>query len=134
MGVPKTMQGFLYGSIFDNGKVTGNQVAYIYPGTKLALMGKFKNNQMISAHAVTVEKILCKNNFLTIEFGKASGPKFHHSSSTNVSLGDMPLVEDPYEARTVKIVSSNSLNSGMVHISCFDTGNQIISDKPLFEH
>ena len=33
-----------------NGKMDGNDIAYIYPKAKLALIGKFKNNIMFSAH------------------------------------------------------------------------------------
>ena len=41
-----------------NGKITGNDAAYIYPRSNLALVGKFQNNQMISAQKAIVEN--CK--------------------------------------------------------------------------
>ena len=116
MGAPKDIQGFLYGPIGINGKITGNRVAYIYPRSNLALFGKFRNNQMISAQKVKIEKLSCENNVLLLEFGKSSGPHFHLSISTNSSIGDMSLVLDPYEANTVKIRNSSLPNSGMFHI------------------
>ena len=114
-GSPKSIQGFLYGKIGINGKITGNHAAYIYPRSNLALVGKFQNNQMISAQKAIVEKVLCQNNILSIKFGKLSGPKFHLSISTNASIGDMPLVQDPYEANTVTIKRSGLPNSGLSH-------------------
>ena len=118
-GSPKNIQGFLYGRIGINGKITGNHAAYIYPRSNLALVGKFQNNQMKSAQKAIVEKVLCQNNILTIEFGKLSGPHFHLSISTNASIGDMPLVQDPYEANTVTIKKSSLPNSGIFHILCW---------------
>ena len=73
---------------------------------------------MISAQKAEIEKISCKNNLLSIEWGKVSGHSFHRSISTNSSFGDMPFVQDPYEASTVKIGPSSLPISGMVPISC----------------
>ena len=118
MGIPQNVQGYIYGPIDDEGKITGSEAAYIYPRSKLALVGKFRNNQMLSAQKSEIEKISCKNNKLSIGFSKPNGPKFHRSLSTNSSLGDMTLVQDPYEAITVEIRYSTETNFGKIHISC----------------
>ena len=93
MGSPQVIQGLLFGPVGHDGKVTGNNVAYIYPRSRIALFGKFRNNQMISAQETKIKKISCKNNLLSIEFEKPKGPFFHRSISTNSSFGDMPLIQ-----------------------------------------
>ena len=40
------------------------------------------------------------------------GQKFHLSIGTNASVGDMPLVPDPYETMTIKVDKSTIPNSG----------------------
>ena len=48
-------QGFLYGTIGKNEKMSGDNVAYIYPGkANLSLISKFKNNIMISGRKAVI--------------------------------------------------------------------------------
>ena len=108
----------MYGPIGVNGKITGNNAAYIYPRSNLGLIGKFEESQMKSAQKAVIKKISCKHNVLSVEFGEKSGPYFSRSISTNHSLGDKPFVQDPYEAITVTIENSKISNFGMFHISC----------------
>ena len=50
---------------------------YIYPGAKLALVGKFKSNVMIAGQRADIIQATCKNNMVSVKFGKPDGPKFH---------------------------------------------------------
>ena len=104
-------QGYLYGPM-ENGKMSNDNMAYIYPFARLALVGKFVNNKMVSAQAAQITKAICKNNMLKLEFSQPTGPKFHYNLSTWNYIGDMPLVRDPYETLTVRLDISSVPNSG----------------------
>ena len=43
-GIPLDGQGYMYGKLQADGQIGGNNEAYIYPWTKLALLGQFKGN------------------------------------------------------------------------------------------
>ena len=110
---PKSTQGYLYGQIQTNdGQVGGINEAYVYPGARLALVGRFKNNHMESAQASKITRITCSNNVLKLEFSQPYGPKLHFNPSTNETIGEMPLVPDSYEEITVKVDTSGVPNSG----------------------
>ena len=107
-GVPASIQGWLYSSYADDSK----NAAYIYPWGKLALVGEFKENIMTSAQKADIIKVKCHKNMLELEFSQPSGPKFYFSPGNTTSMGDMPLVPDPYEAMTVVVEDSRVPNSG----------------------
>ena len=74
-GNPIKSQGFLYGTIGKNEKMSGDNVAYIYPGkANLSLIGKFKNNIMISGRKAVIQKATCRDNLITLEFSSPEGP------------------------------------------------------------
>ena len=66
-------QGFLYGKIDQNGKMNGNDIVYIYPKAKLALVGKFKDNVMISARKSFITEVNCENDLLQLKFSTPEG-------------------------------------------------------------
>ena len=95
-----------------NGLIGGSDEAFIYPGSKLALLGHFKDNHMMSAQAADIIEATCSENVLKLTFSHPRGPKFHYNLSSNETVGDMPLVPDPYEAMTIKLETSSVPNSG----------------------
>ena len=111
---PLSTQGYLYGQVQTNdGQIGGLNEAYVYPGSKLALVGRFKNSHMESAQAANITRITCSNNVLKLEFSQPYGPEFYFNPSTNETIGEMPLVPDPYEAITVKVDASGVPNAGL---------------------
>ena len=105
------LQGYLYGTIGSNGKLSGNG-AYIYPYAKMVLLGTFKNNQMVSARKAFIKDIQCKNDQVYLSFTDPSGPKLYLDKATNVSMGNLPLIPDPYEMGTIAIKKSKLHGSG----------------------
>ena len=71
---------------------------------------------MISAQKAEIEQVSCNNDILSITFGKNTGPQLHRSVSTNSSLGNMPFVHDPYEARMVNVGSSDIENLDLLFV------------------
>ena len=105
------LHGYLYGTIGSNGKLSGNG-AYIYPYAKMVLLGTFKNNQMVSARKAFIKDIQCKNDQVYLSFTDPSGPKLYLDKATNVSMGNLPLIPDPYETMTIEVKPSSIPNAG----------------------
>ena len=109
---PERVQGHLYGPMTKEWKISGSEVGYIYPRAKMALVGEFKDNKMISGQKTDIKKVICHNNLLDLEFGEPKGKKFHFAQSTLNFVGDFPLERDPYEAETVEVKNSGISGSG----------------------
>ena len=108
---------YLHGKVDNEGQITGDEIAYIYPDGTTAFRGKFKDKFMISARNVDVLKYDCDENGMLIatEFTEPLTEHiFKYEPSTNNSFGGgLPLsVRDPYEVKTVKLAQSKVPNSG----------------------
>lgn len=111
-GNPLRAQGFMYGTLGKNEKMSGENIAYIYPSARLALIGKFKDNYMVSGRKAIIQRATCQDNLISLEFSPPEGPEFYFDAGTNVSMGSLPFAKDPYEEMTVKLDTSNVPGSG----------------------
>ena len=101
---PAARQGFLY--------QTSNVSAYVYPDYQTALVGKFENNEMISAQKANIKSVTCENDELRLEFTKPTGTIFKLDLGSTDSFGSMPLVPDPMEDTLVYVADSHHPNAG----------------------
>ena len=68
VGEPILAQGFLYGKVNKKGKLSGDNVAYIYPDYKTAMVGTFEDRVMKSARMTTITKVSCNEGMLQVRF------------------------------------------------------------------
>ena len=107
--------GFIHGKFNDDGKATGDNLAFIYPDMETALLGKFDDFVMKSAHEAEILEAKCDQDGLLIisKFENKSGPVFYYEAPTPKSFGSGPHgVLDPYERKSVKIAASSIPESG----------------------
>ena len=107
--------GFMHGKFNEEGKATGNDLAFIYPDEETALVGRFEDFVMKSAYEAEVLDATCDQDGLIIisKYGNMSGPEFYYEAPTNESFGAGPYgVVDPYERRTVRVAQSTIPQSG----------------------
>jgi len=107
--------GFMHGEFNNHGEATGDNLSFIYPDMETALVGKFEDFVMKSAHEAAVIEAACDPNGLVIIsiFANMSGPEFYFEAPTNESYGAGPYgVIDPYERKSVEIAESSIPQSG----------------------
>ena len=109
--------GFLHGIVDENGQVTGDDLAFIYPDGITALRGKFENTYMKKAKHVEVKEYACNDRGLLIatKFTEPlSSNEFFYDPCTNESwgAGNNKYIQDPYELKNVKLATSSVANSG----------------------
>jgi hypothetical protein len=143
LGYPSATQGYLYGQLDKKGRLTGNNIAYIYPRGKMALVGRFEDMYMKSGQKADIIKVTCKDNVLNVEFSKPvpEVPSFHFDLPSRESFGSMPLFPDPYEESTVMVKTSTIPNAGHGlfakrnispnEVVAFYTGMQFTKDEEL---
>ena len=111
---PYIAQGFLYGQLNKKGKLTGDNIAYIYPDYLTALVGKFEDQKMKSARESTITQIICKDGIIQASFKKPQDDsvEFFYDPSNSKYMGAMPLVRDPYEKKNIELHESRIAGAG----------------------
>ena len=109
--------GNLHGKVDENGQITGDEIAYIYPDGETAFKGRFENRIMKKAYNVDVKEYGCDENglFIVKKFSEPLTDEiFKYEPTTNISFGggNSLDVRDPYEVKTVKLGPSKIPNSG----------------------
>jgi len=103
-------QPFLYGHLNKKGKLTGANIAYIYPDYLTALVGKFEDKIMKAAREAKITQVTCQDGLIQAKFSQPDEDSaiFFYDPPSNTSLGSaaMLLVRDPYEKRTVELQES----------------------------
>lgn len=89
-------------------------MAFIYPDMETALYGKFEKGVMIDAKEVRVEDVTFFEDGTAprLSFAEATGPSFHFEESNTTHMGAEPLLRDPYEVKTVDVLTSNIPKAG----------------------
>ena len=80
-------------------------LAFVYPYLETALVGQFGAGVMISARPARLESVEMVGAIMTPVFSIQASPVVSFCKSNQYSLGDNPLVPDPYEARTCQVGS-----------------------------
>lgn len=101
--------GSLVGEVNEDGEMTGEKIAYVYPDGKTALYGKFIDGEMLEGKLATL---------VSVEEGKpyfenVPGSKFYtFDKSTSAGISTSPLLPDPYESERVYVAVSMISNAG----------------------
>lgn len=105
--------GFLYGTMDENGMMTGSDITYIYPDFKTVLVGEFKNDVMIKAKPGKIIAYKCQDVFLHILTSKpkTSDPTFGFWPSNTIRIDSMPTTMDPFEKKNVYIQTGQNGDS-----------------------
>ncbi|TRY68614.1 hypothetical protein TCAL_03221 [Tigriopus californicus] len=100
-------EGWYVGTSNAYGRVTGNDVIYMYPDFHTALVGKWSNECMKEAYCATVVGLDIKDGFPYPILGtpdKSVSYKVDVSGYSTIST--TPLLPDPYETKFVKCMES----------------------------
>ncbi|XP_029368990.1 histone-lysine N-methyltransferase SETD7 [Echeneis naucrates] len=100
--------GCVFGEVNEDGELTGDYVAYIYPDGRTALCGTFVDGELIKARLAT----------LTSESGRPcfkvthNSPVYLYDKSTSTCIATQALLPDPYENQRVFVADSAIKGAG----------------------
>ncbi|KAM7111874.1 histone-lysine N-methyltransferase SETD7 [Ciconia maguari] len=92
--------GSLVGEVNEDGEMTGEKIAYVYPDGKTAYSGRFIDGEMIEAKLATLT---------SVEDGKPQfevvpgSPVYSFDKSTSSCISTNALLPDPYESERVYV-------------------------------
>ena len=114
VGVPITAQGFLYGKPNKKGKLTGDDIAYIYPDYKTALVGAFEDRVMKSARLAEISGTACTDGMLQLQFSQPdpNSQDYHYDPVTSTSMGSHWHVKEPFEDMMAELGDSTIPEGG----------------------
>ena len=104
--------GTLLGEVDEKGNLSGDNIMYIYPDQKTALVGRFKFSKMVSARpAKLLESPTTCNKVPNYQLIEGFDPIGFDQSSKG-SISSNPLVPDAYEQALVYVGQSDIPNAG----------------------
>lgn len=103
--------GYVVGKINHEGKLTGDDIAYIYPDFSMAILGKFDDGVLVEGYKCEVLGCYEDCGMMVPVFTDPSGPSYSFENPTIRNIADHPLVRDPWEETKV-VVDQSRLPQG----------------------
>ncbi|XP_022057095.2 histone-lysine N-methyltransferase SETD7 isoform X1 [Acanthochromis polyacanthus] len=101
--------GCVFGQVNEDGEMTGDSVAYVYPDGRTALYGSFVDGELIEARLAT----LISNQTGRPRFDIApNSPVYSYDKSTSSCIATHLLLPDPYENQRVFVADSMIRGAG----------------------
>ena len=104
--------GSIIGIVDSEGLLTGNNIAYVYPDGKTALLGLFEDSEIVQVQPAVIESPLDSEGMPTITFRKDFTDSVKCDVSSRDSISTQPLVTDVYESDRVHKKGSSICAAG----------------------
>ncbi|XP_077388837.1 histone-lysine N-methyltransferase SETD7 [Festucalex cinctus] len=95
--------GCVFGQVNEEGELTGESLAYVYPDGRTALYGSFVAGELIQARLATL--IVTENGRPYFEV-IPNGAVYTYDKSTSTCIATHALLPDPYESQRVFVADS----------------------------
>jgi len=105
---------YIFGQVDEKGEHTGEDITYIYPDCRTALIGKFEDTQLIEASLGKVAGIYIEDNWLQIQVEDCGNLETFTYSPSDYDgfISDSPLLRDPFESSFIEIRESRMEGGG----------------------
>lgn len=104
--------GILVGVVNGDGLLSGDNVAYVYPDHRTALVGTFEDGVMKSAKAAVLVSDLSDDAPPRYEFRTDYHASYEYDQSTHDRISLHPSVPDPYEQDRVYVAAASIPGAG----------------------
>uniref|UniRef100_A0A2K5RCC3 Histone-lysine N-methyltransferase SETD7 n=1 Tax=Cebus imitator TaxID=2715852 RepID=A0A2K5RCC3_CEBIM len=101
--------GSLVGEVNEDGEMTGEKIAYVYPDERTALYGKFIDGEMIEGKLATLMSTEEGRPHFELMPGNSV---YHFDKSTSSCISTNALLPDPYESERVYVAESLISSAG----------------------
>ena len=103
--------GFTVGRVDDEGELTGDDIAYIYPDFKMAIKGKFIEGELIEGYQCDLIGCYEDHGMMVPVFSEPTGPAYEFENPSIKNIAMHPLLRDPWEDSRI-YVSQSQLPQG----------------------
>ena len=105
--------GYVTGKMDHEGKLSGDDIAYIYPDFTMAIRGKFDDGVLVEGYQC--ELLGCYEDcgmMVPVFSDPTSDQPYHFENPTIRNIADHPLVRDPWEETKVRVDTSRLPQGG----------------------
>ncbi|KAL4641733.1 histone-lysine N-methyltransferase SETD7 isoform X2 [Arapaima gigas] len=95
--------GSVVGEVNEEGEMSGNKIAYVYPDCRTALYGSFVEGELIEARLATLSSEENGRPHFDIV---PDSPVYAYDKSTSTCIATHTLLPDPYESQRVYVMDS----------------------------
>jgi len=96
--------GCVTGEVDVSGKLTGDNIVYIYPDCSTCLVGSFHDGQLVSGQQTTLKSVTNKMGVMEVRVEEPlGGPEYTFTKSTTETICQNKLIGEPYESVTVEV-------------------------------
>eukprot|EP00095_Tigriopus_kingsejongensis_P012020 maker-scaffold1195_size56104-snap-gene-0.12 protein:Tk12020 transcript:maker-scaffold1195_size56104-snap-gene-0.12-mRNA-1 annotation:"hypothetical protein TRIADDRAFT_26073" len=88
--------GIIYGLPDAFGRLTGDNIAFIYPDLSTVYLGKFANGLMEGAQEASITGFRCQNGITELRFSEPHGPQFQFKAPTNEAFAKRDIPQGEY--------------------------------------
>ena len=103
--------GCVVGRVDEDGKLSGTNIAYLYPDFKTAFVGTFREGVLQYARAATLTGISNEGAIKVPLLSEPLGRLYSREVSTYDFVTESPTLPDPYEATMVEARKSNVMGA-----------------------
>jgi len=104
--------GWLVGCVDNEGELTGDNIAYIYPDFKMAIKGKFEEGLLVEGHQCELIGSYEDHGVEIPVFSETFGPSYQYEKPSIKNIALNPLLRDPFEDTKVEVKVSNLPQGG----------------------
>jgi len=99
--------GCIVGKVDEDGNLSGNDIAYLFPDYRTAFVGTFKNGVLVFARAATLTGMSSEGTIKVPMLSEPEGRLYSREISTHEFVTASPTLPDPYESTMVQVLKSN---------------------------
>ena len=88
------------------GHLVGENIAYLYPDRKTALIGTYVKERFMFAQAAFIQTVAVRNEIGQVKFTQPRGPIYEFDPGTETRISAEPLLPDPYETQYCYVKTS----------------------------
>ena len=131
--------GCLVGEVGVMGTMIGDDIAFLYPDRRTALLGTFAKGKMLVAQTAFVQMATVRDEICQLKFTQPRGPFYSYDQSNRELISKEPLLRDPYEAQYCYVKNSRlkGAKEGLFakkdlppgFVVCFYNGIRLRSDE-----
>lgn len=107
--------GYLIGQVDSHGQLSGDNIAYVYPDFRTAILGQFMEEELVSGVEVrVVSSVTTAGGMVVPVYSDPVNPDmtFSYDPASHLSISSEPLLRDPWEESLVEVRPSQLDQAG----------------------
>ena len=110
----------MVGKVDEDGKLSGNDITYLFPDFRTGFVGSFKDGVLVYARKASLTGITTECSIKVPVMSEPEGRMYAREISTHETVTASPTLPDPYESTMIQVKTSQVMgaNDGLFARCC----------------